>query len=67
MTLEAVPRPVTSLTHQEGREFSERGSNFLNYVQHIFPGGGGEIFSKGDFAPCSPPVTGLAVTQIKNA
>jgi len=24
--------PVTSLGHQEGEEFSERGPNFLNYV-----------------------------------
>jgi len=31
-------RYVNSLGHQEGEEFSE-GSNFLNYVQHIFPGG----------------------------
>jgi len=30
---EPIPRPVTSLGHQEGREFSERGPNFLNYVQ----------------------------------
>jgi len=26
-------RPVTSLAHRGGEEFSERGSNFLNYVQ----------------------------------
>jgi len=25
-------RPVTSLRHQGGEEFSERGPNFLNYV-----------------------------------
>jgi len=31
-------RPVTSLGHYGGGEFSERGPNFLNYVQHIFPG-----------------------------
>ena len=26
-------RPVTSLEHQRGEEFSARGPNFLNYVQ----------------------------------
>jgi len=26
-------RPVISLEHYGGEEFSERGSNFLNYVQ----------------------------------
>ena len=37
-------RPVTSLGHQGGEEFSERGSIFylyplvLTYAQHIFPG-----------------------------
>jgi len=30
---------VTNLGHQKGEEFSERGPNFLNYVQHIFQGG----------------------------
>ena len=37
MTL--TSRPVTSLGAQGGEELSERGANFLNYVQHIFPGG----------------------------
>jgi len=50
------PRPVTSLGHQEGKEFSERGPNFLNYVQNFkimsntfFQGG--EKFSKGSWPP----------------
>jgi len=36
-----------------GEEFSERGPNFLNYVQNIFPGAG-EIFSRGASPPCTP-------------
>jgi len=36
-----------------GEEFSERRPNFLNYVQHIFPGGGAKI------AQPPPLVTGL--------
>ena len=30
-----VYRPITSLEHQGGEEFSERRSNFLNYVQYF--------------------------------
>jgi len=37
---ECKTRPVASL---ERKGFSERGSDFLNYVQHIFPGA--KIFS----------------------
>ena len=31
-------RPVTSLGHQGGKEFSERSPSFWNYVRDIFPG-----------------------------
>ena len=61
ISLECIFRPVTSLGHQEGEEFSERGPNFLNYVQHIFPGVG-EKFSRGS-AP--PLVTGLRILLSK--
>jgi len=30
-----ILRPVTSLGHQEGEEFSESGPHFLNYVQYL--------------------------------
>ena len=43
-----------SLGHQGGEEFSERGKNFLNYVQHIFPGWG-KIFLGGGRVGASPP------------
>ena len=51
-------RTVTSLGHQGGEEFSERGPNFLNYVQHSFPGG--RTFSRGVSLPCALLVMGLA-------
>jgi len=42
----SVPRPLTSLEHQEGRrvfwersKFFEICPIFWNYIQHIFPGG----------------------------
>jgi len=38
MVHQTSDRPVTSLGHQVGQSFL-RSSNFLNYVQHIFPGG----------------------------
>jgi len=54
-------RPVTSLGHQEGRRVFREGPRFfepcpifLNYVQHIFPGGP-KIFLGG----LRPLVTGL--------
>jgi len=43
-------RPVTSLGYQGGEEFSERGPNFLNYVQHIFSGGA-KNFARGRSPP----------------
>ena len=45
--------PVPSLGHQGGEEFSERGPNFLNCVQHIFPRGA-QNFAGG----VSPPSYG---------
>jgi len=53
-------RPVTSLGHQGGEKFSEWPNTFklcqivLNYVQHIFPGGG-EKFCWGLIPSCAPP------------
>jgi len=47
-------RPVTRLGAWRGKEFSEKGPNFLNYVQHIFPVGK-KICSGGT----KPLVTGL--------
>jgi len=52
-------RPITSLGHQGGEEFSESGPNFSNYVQcfqimsNIFFQRG-KKFSRG-FAPLRPP------------
>ena len=43
-----------------GEVFSERGPNFLNYVQHIFPLGR-KILQSGLLAPCDPPVEWLRV------
>jgi len=55
-----IDRPVTSFGHQErGRVFLEGPTFFLlcpiflNYVQHIFPGG--RKFFQGREAPPSPP------------
>jgi len=31
--------PLPAWDTRGGEEFSERGPNFLNYVQHTFPGG----------------------------
>jgi len=54
-----VIRPVTS-GHQEGEEFSERGADFLNYVQHIFQGV--KTFPGWAFPPATPSlVTGPLV------
>ena len=36
-----------------GKTFSEKGPDFLNYVEHIFPG--------GNASPCAPLVTSLMV------
>jgi len=62
-TANARTRPVTSLGHQEGRRVFREGPTFfelcpifLNYVQHIFPGGA-KIFL-GGFAPPAPPLVG---------
>jgi len=59
-------RPVTSLGHQEGDEFSESGPNFLNYVQYYlilsntFFQRVQNIFCGGIRLPCGPTlVTGL--------
>ena len=38
-----LARPVTSLRQQGGEEFSERGPNFVVYVQYIFSGGARKI------------------------
>jgi len=62
-----VCRPVTSLGHQEGRrvfregpKFLELCPKFLNYVQHIFPGGAKNFL--GALLPPAPPlVTSLIV------
>jgi len=51
-------RPVISLGRQGGEEFSESGANFLNYVQHIFPGEA-KIF----LGLRPPPFTGLRPRQ----
>jgi len=48
------------LGHYGGEEFSEKGPNVLNCVQHSFSRGG-EKFSKGGEDPCAPIVTGLNV------
>jgi len=54
-------RPVTSLGHQGGRRVFWEGDKFFKlcpivskYVRHIFSRGG-EIFSRGGFAPLRPP------------
>jgi len=59
-------RPVTSLGHQGSEEFSERGPDFfklcptvLEYVQHIFPGGGQNISQWVPRPHCALLVTGL--------
>jgi len=49
-----IIRPVISLEHYGGEEFSEKGPNFLNYVQHIFPGVL-KNFPKGGFVLPAPP------------
>jgi len=49
------PRPVTSLGHQVGRRVFCEGPTFLNYVQHIFQGGG----DFGGGVRSLPLVTGL--------
>jgi len=50
-------RPVSSLGHQGGEEFSERGHNFLNYVQQHWTMSNkflqGENFSRGAKHPCT--------------
>jgi len=63
-------RPVTRLGHQEGRrvfrvepKFFELCPIFLNYVQHIFPGGG--IYLRVFRPPAHPLVTGLLKRQRK--
>ena len=54
--LNSVTRPVTSLGHQGGEEFSERCPNFLNYVQYFQTMSKtffqwGEKFSRGSWPP----------------
>jgi len=44
-------------------EFSEGAPNFLNYVQHIFPGGR-KIFQEGQIQPCAHLVTGLDIPVV---
>ena len=49
-----MAKPVTSLGQQGGgEEYSERSPNFLNYVQHTFPGGGRNESGHG---PSTPPL-----------
>ena len=63
-----ICRPVTSLGSQEGRRVFREGTKifelcpiFLNYVQHIFPGGR-KFFQRGLRPPCAHPlVTGLPI------
>jgi len=47
-----------------GEEFSGRGTKFLNYIHHIFPGGR-KSFLEGALPPCPPLVTGLLLLQRK--
>jgi len=47
-----LPPPASDPALDSVKELSERGSNFLNYVQHIFPW--------GRKPPCSPIATDLS-------
>ena len=50
-----VARPITSLEQQVAEEFSERGQNFLNYVQYF------QTMSNTFFQGGRKKVTGLFV------
>jgi len=60
-------RPVTSLGHQRGEEFSESGPNFLNYMSNTFKllpayfSRRGEKFSRGWLCP---PGYGYALSYL---
>jgi len=53
-----LTKPGTSLGHQVGRRVFREGPKFVNYFQHIFPGG-----SEKNFRGASPLVTGPSLPQ----
>jgi len=70
VTYMVMARPVTNLGHQEGRRVFREGPKFfqlcpifLNYVQHIFPGG--NIFLGELRHPCASLVTGLVMASLR--